>query len=91
MAKGNRKRTLERIRKLLAEHGQLDTTTIFNRMRLQKNYQGKVYTNMVTINELSNILSKNKMFEKCIDGAPTSCLSGSTYQIAIWKLREDSD
>ena len=91
MAKGNRKRTLERIRKLLAEHGQLDTTTIYDRMRLQKNYQGNVYKNMVTINELSNLLSKNKMFEKCIDGAPMSCLSGSTYEIAVWKLREGND
>ena len=87
----SRKRTLDRIRRLLEEYGELNTATLYDRMKLQKNYQGKVYTNMVTINELSNLLSKNKMFEKCIDGAPTSCLSGSTYQIAIWKLREDSD
>ena len=87
----SRKRTLDRIRRLLEEYGELNTATLYDRMKLQKNYQGKVYTNIVTINELSNLLSKNKMFEKCEHRVSTRRLSGGQYRLAIWKLRSDKD
>ena len=85
MTKG-RKRTLDRIKRLLEEYGELDTTTLYDRMRLQKNYQGKIYTNMVTVCELTNLLSKNKMFEKCKHGSSSNNALGNVYEIAVWKL-----
>ena len=85
MTKG-RKRTLDRIKRLLEEYGELDTTTLYDRMRLQKNYQGKIYTNMVTVCELTNLLSKNKMFEKCKHGSSSNNALGYVYEIAVWKL-----
>jgi hypothetical protein len=65
---------------------ELDTTTLYDRMRLQKNYQGKTYTNMVTVCELTNLLSKNKMFEKCKHGSSSNNALGNVYEIAVWKL-----
>tara|TARA_R110000824_G_scaffold31337_1_gene102109 strand:- start:741 stop:1031 length:291 start_codon:yes stop_codon:yes gene_type:complete len=87
----NHKRAVSRIKRLLTEHGELDTATLYDRMRLQKNYAGKLYNNVVPINQLTNLLSKNKIFEKCNHTVSSNNLTGSTYEIAVWKLRGDED
>ena len=82
---------INRIERLLLEHGEVDTITLYDTMKVQKNKNGRTYRNTSTINEMTNILCKNKQFEKCGYTARTKTLLGSSYQVQVWRLRRGSN
>ena len=77
-------RSIDRIERVLKENnGLLSSSEIYDKLLLQKKLNSdRTYTNTITINQLTNLLSKNIQFKK----SGTERSASSLRDIALWEL-----
>jgi len=79
------KNIVERIVRLLKEQGDLDTYSLWDKLRYQKKKRcNKPYTRNPTMNSLVNIMSKNKVFVK-----RERTVRAKGHNACVWGLRDD--
>ena len=76
-------RSIDRIERVLKENnGLLSSSEIYDKLLLQKKLNSdRTYTNTITINQLTNLLSKNIQFKKHDD-----VNDASIYSAPLWEL-----
>ena len=82
-------RAIKRIeRALKGNDRKLTTGEVYDVLLSQLNHKGRLYTNTVTMQELSNLLSFHEQFINCSNDILQYRLDGSSYTVAQWELVE---
>ena len=67
-------RNVKRIERAFRENGSMTTPEIYETLVNQTGSNGRPYRHTVTMNQLVNLLSKNKQFKKCESNGMTTTL-----------------
>jgi len=79
---------ISRIERAMEGEGMMSTNQIHDKLLNQMQFNGRMYQRQPTMNQLVNLLSKNKQFKKCENNGMSATLNGSPYAVVQWQLDE---
>lgn len=79
---------MKRIKRTFKGNGSMTTPEIYDALVNQTGSNGRLYRHTLTMNQLTNLLSKDKQFKKCESNGMTTTLSGAEYPVARWEFLE---